>query len=48
MSPLQIELLRAWRAVGRPEDALFDALLETVNGIAHGLQNNGIAKRGRQ
>ena len=41
MSFLQIDLLRAWRAGGSEDPALFDALLETVNGIAQGLQNTG-------
>ena len=41
MSFLQIDLLGAWRAGGREDAALFDALLETVNGIAQGLQNTG-------
>ena len=42
MSFLQIDLLRRWREAGSPaEGALFDALLETVNGIAEGLQNTG-------
>lgn len=41
MSFLQIDLLRAWRATGRPDGALLEALLETVHGIAQGLQNTG-------
>jgi len=41
MSFLQIDLLRAWRAGGRSDEQLFGALLETVNGIAQGLQNTG-------
>lgn len=41
MSFLQIDLLRAWRAGDRTDAGLFDALLETVNGIAQGLQNTG-------
>lgn len=42
MSFLQIDLLGRWREGGRPgEGPLFEALLETVNGIAEGLQNTG-------
>jgi len=41
MSFLQIDLLRAWRASNRADEQLFGALLETVNGIAQGLQNTG-------
>lgn len=42
MSFLQIDLLRRWREADRPEEGpLFAALLETVNGIAEGLQNTG-------
>jgi phosphoenolpyruvate carboxylase len=41
MSFLQIDLLRAWRVTGRPDGALLEALLETVHGIAQGLQNTG-------
>ncbi|MEM9553043.1 MAG: phosphoenolpyruvate carboxylase [Acidobacteriota bacterium] len=41
MSWLQIDLLRRWRAAGRPEGELFDALLATVHGIAQGLHNTG-------
>jgi phosphoenolpyruvate carboxylase len=41
MSFLQIDLLRAWRRGGSEDADLFDALLETVNGIAQGLQNTG-------
>jgi phosphoenolpyruvate carboxylase len=41
ISLLQVELLRRWRAAGRPEDALFQALVATVNGIAAGVQNTG-------
>ncbi len=41
MSFLQVDLLRRWRAAGRPEDAHVEALFETVNGIAQGLQNTG-------
>jgi phosphoenolpyruvate carboxylase len=41
MSFMQIELLRTWREGGRKDPRLFAALLETVNGIAQGLQNTG-------
>lgn len=41
MSSMQIDLLRRWRATGCRDDELLDALLLTVNGIAHGLQNTG-------
>ena len=41
MSLLQVDLLARWRASGRKEDALFSALLASVNGIAQGLQNTG-------
>jgi phosphoenolpyruvate carboxylase len=41
MSFLQVDLLRRWRDAGRPEDELFRALLDSVNGIARGLQNTG-------
>ena len=41
MSLLQIDLLRRWRARGRPEGALLDALLASVHGIAQGLQSTG-------
>jgi phosphoenolpyruvate carboxylase len=41
MSLLQVDLLRRWRDSGREDDALFRALLLSINGIAHGLQNTG-------
>jgi phosphoenolpyruvate carboxylase len=41
MSLLQVELLVRWRAAGRPDDDLLQALLATVRGIAQGLQNTG-------
>ena len=41
MSVLQVDLLGRWRASDRSDDALLDALLSTVNGIARGLQNTG-------
>ncbi len=41
LSLMQVDLLKRWRAAGRPEDELFRGLLSTVNGIAQGLQNTG-------
>jgi phosphoenolpyruvate carboxylase len=41
MSLVQIDLLGRWRAAGSRDDELFQKLLLTVNGIAHGLQNTG-------
>jgi len=41
MSLLQIELLRRWRAGGRQDPALFEALLASINGITRGLQDAG-------
>jgi phosphoenolpyruvate carboxylase len=41
MSLMQIDLLARWRATDRSDDALFAALLASVNGIAQGLQNTG-------
>jgi len=41
MSLIQIGLLKRWRAGGCEDRDLLEALLLTVNGIAHGLQNTG-------
>jgi phosphoenolpyruvate carboxylase len=41
MSLLQIDLLRRWRESGSKDDAVYQALLVSVNGIAHGMQNTG-------
>jgi len=41
MSILQVELLGRWREGDRQDDAMFDVLLASVNGIAQGLQNTG-------
>ncbi len=41
ISLLQVDLLARWRTADRPEDALFHALVATVNGIAAGVQNTG-------
>lgn len=41
ISLLQVELLQRWRAGGREDEALFNALVGTVNGISAGIQNTG-------
>jgi len=41
ISLLQVELLQRWRDSGRKDDALLQALVATVNGIAAGIQNTG-------
>lgn len=41
MSLMQVDLLKRWRASGREDEAMFKALLASVNGIAQGLQNTG-------
>jgi phosphoenolpyruvate carboxylase len=41
ISLLQVELLRRWRDRNREDEALFAALVSTVNGIAAGIQNTG-------
>ena len=41
ISLLQVDLLRRWRDSGRQDEALFAALVTTVNGIAAGIQNTG-------
>ncbi len=41
MSLLQVDLLRRWRATNREDEALFDALIASINGIARGLQDSG-------
>lgn len=41
MSLLQVDLLHRWREGGRKDEGLFRALLLSINGIAHGLQNTG-------
>jgi phosphoenolpyruvate carboxylase len=41
MSFLQVDLLERWRKAGRPDDAMLQALMASVNGIAHGMQNTG-------
>ena len=41
MSLMQVDLLARWRESDYEDEALFDALLASVNGIAQGLQNTG-------
>ena len=41
MNLMQVDLLRRWRASGREDRDLFDALLASVGGIARGLQTYG-------
>ena len=41
MSLMQVDLLARWRDSGCADEALLDALLASVNGIAQGLQNTG-------
>lgn len=41
MNLMQVDLLRRWRAGGRADQELLEALLASVNGIAQGLQNTG-------
>ncbi len=41
MNLMQVDLLRRWRAGGRGDRDLFEALLASVGGIAQGLQSTG-------
>ena len=41
ISLMQVDLLSRWRESNHEDTEVFDALLATVNGIAHGLQNTG-------
>jgi phosphoenolpyruvate carboxylase len=41
MNLMQVDLLKRWRASGRDNRDLFEALLASVNGIAQGLQSTG-------
>lgn len=41
MNLLQIELLGRWRAGGRQDAALLDALVSSINGITRGMQDSG-------
>jgi phosphoenolpyruvate carboxylase len=38
MSFLQVDLLERWRANGRPNDAVLQALTASITGIAHAMQ----------
>ncbi|MGH8287363.1 MAG: phosphoenolpyruvate carboxylase [Steroidobacteraceae bacterium] len=41
MNFMQVDLLGRWRASGRQDRDLFDALLGSISGIAQGLQSTG-------
>jgi len=41
MSLLQVDLLQRWRSGDRQDDAVLQALVACVNGVAQGLQNTG-------
>ncbi len=41
MSLLQVDLLQRWRESDRQDDAVLQALVACVNGVAQGLQNTG-------
>ena len=41
MNLMQVDLLERWRAGGRTDRDLFEALLASVDGIAQGLQSTG-------
>ncbi|MCZ6497183.1 MAG: phosphoenolpyruvate carboxylase, partial [Gammaproteobacteria bacterium] len=41
MSLLQVDLLKRWRKGGRTDEAVLQALMVSINGIAHGMQNTG-------
>jgi phosphoenolpyruvate carboxylase len=41
MHLMQVDLLQRWRATGRRDQALFEALRATISGIAQGLQATG-------
>jgi phosphoenolpyruvate carboxylase len=41
ISFLQVGLLERWRAGGRQDEATFQALAASINGIAHAMQGNG-------
>jgi phosphoenolpyruvate carboxylase len=41
MNLMQVDLLKRWRASGREDRDLFEALLASVGGIAQGLQSTG-------
>jgi phosphoenolpyruvate carboxylase len=41
MNLMQVDLLRRWRASGRRDGELFNALLASISGISQGLQSTG-------
>ena len=41
MNLMQVDLLQRWRADGRRDRDLFEALLASISGIAQGLQSTG-------
>jgi phosphoenolpyruvate carboxylase len=41
MNLMQVDLLKRWRASGRRDPELFDALLASITGISQGLQSTG-------
>jgi phosphoenolpyruvate carboxylase len=41
MNLMQVDLLQRWRASGREDRDLFEALQASVGGIAKGLQSTG-------
>ena len=41
MNLMQVDLLKRWRASGRRDIELFDALLASISGISQGLQSTG-------
>jgi phosphoenolpyruvate carboxylase len=41
MNLMQVDLLQRWRATGRRDRDLFEALLSSISGIAQGLQSTG-------
>jgi len=41
MNLMQVDLLKRWRASGREDRDLFEALLASIGGIAQGLQSTG-------
>ena len=41
MNLMQVDLLKRWRATGRRDVELFDALLASIGGISQGLQSTG-------
>jgi phosphoenolpyruvate carboxylase len=41
MHLMQVDLLKRWRASGRRDPELFDALLASISGISQGLQSTG-------